>query len=273
MSVSAHQLSVEYVPGAPVVDRVNLEVATYEWLGLIGPNGAGKSSLLKALAGLVPSTGRVELDGAALDSLARRDLARCVSYVPQEPLMPEGMTVAEYVLLGRTPYIPYLGTERHRDLEAAKRAMALLDVRAFSERPLHDLSGGERQRVVLARAMAQEPSILLLDEPTSALDIGHRQTALDVIGAIRDQRPVTIISAMHDLTLAGQYADRLVMIAHGRIVAEGSPRRVLQAETIEEHYDAKVRVLEVEGAVVVIPRPSPSQAAPASGTREGAGGT
>lgn len=259
MSVGARRLTVAYTPGQAVVDAVTVEVATNEWVGLIGPNGAGKSSLLRALAGLIPADGEIELDGTPIATIARRQLSQLVAFVAQEPVMPAGMTVTEYVLLGRTPYLPYLGSESRHDISTALSAMELLELRSRANRMLSDLSGGERQRVSLARALAQEPSILLLDEPTSALDIGHRQTALDLIGAIRAHRPVTIVSAMHDLTLAGQFSDRLVLLSEGRVVAEGDARSVLTEHNIGKYYDAHVRVVEIEDGIVVVPAPARSR--------------
>jgi iron complex transport system ATP-binding protein len=252
MSVTTVSLSVSYDGVRPVVDRVDLEVATNEWLGLLGPNGAGKTSLLKAIAGLVPSQGTVSLDGSDPKELGRNGVARRVAYLPQEPVMPGGMTVSEYVLLGRTPHLPYLGSEGANDLSEAASALEMMELMEFADRPLEDLSGGERQRVVLARALAQQPSIMLLDEPTSALDIGHRQAALEQIGAIRNERAITIISAMHDLTLAGQFADRLVMLSAGKIVAEGSASTVLTVETIARYYHATVKVIALDGGEVAV---------------------
>jgi iron complex transport system ATP-binding protein len=169
------------------------------------------------------------------------------------------MTVAEYVLLGRTPHIGYFGTEGVHDLEAADRALARLDLIHFQSRRLGTLSGGERQRAVLARALAQEAPVLLLDEPTSGLDIGRQQLALELIDSLRREDGLTVLSAMHDLTLAGQYADRLVFVDDGRVVASGRPRDVLVPELIAAHYGAAVRVIRADatdGLVVVPARPS-----------------
>lgn len=253
MSVDATGLSVSY-GSHQVLHDVTIAVASSEWLGLIGPNGAGKSTLLKAFAGLVTGRGTVHLDGRPIDAIGRRALARSLAYVPQEPIMPPGMIVVDYVLLGRTPHVPYLGTEGKDDVLAALRALESLELEAFAHRPVDDLSGGERQRVVLARALAQDPSILLLDEPTSALDIGHQQQALELIGAIRDQRALTVVTAMHDLTLAGQFADRLALIADGHLVADGAVSDVLTATNIQSHYDASVEIIGLpDGGIAVVP--------------------
>ena len=254
MSVLLEAVAVSYPNGPPVVEGLDLSIATNEWVAVIGPNGAGKSTLLKAIAGLVNATGDIALDGTPLDELNRRSTARRVAYVPQEPIMPPGMTVSEYVLLGRTPHLTYLGTESRHDSEIAQEALIMLDVGEFGRRALDGLSGGERQRVVLARALAQEPSILLLDEPTSALDIGHQQRALEQIGDIRRDRPMTILSAMHDLTLAGQFADRLALISGGRIVVDGDAAHVLTETSLATHYGASVEIVALrDGGIAVVP--------------------
>ena len=253
MSVVIDRLSVSYRPGAPVVRELSLDVNAGEWLGLLGPNGAGKSTLLKAIAGLVEHTGSILLRGVDAASLRHRDRARCVAFVPQEPVIPPGMTVTEYVLLGRTPHLPYLGTEGRGDLTVAASALALLNLEPFANRSMSALSGGERRRVVLARAIAQQADILLLDEPTGALDIGQGQNALELIGYLREERPMTIITAMHDLTLAGQFADRLLLMAGGRLVADGPASQVLTAEYIREFYQANVEVVNVNSGVAVLP--------------------
>ncbi len=259
MTVAVRRLSVSYQPGLPVLEDLNLEVATGEWLGLLGPNGAGKSTLLKAIAGLVRHSGTVELLGSDSTSMPRRARARAVAFVPQEPMIPLEMTVTEYVLLGRTPHLSYLGSEGRSDLKSASSALDLLDLGRFAGRKMSELSGGERRRVVLARAIAQEPQILLLDEPTGGLDIGQGQKALGLIGYLRSERPMTIITAMHDLTLAGQFADRLLMMASGRIVVAGSPVHVLTANYIRDFYQADVEVVRVNGGLAIVPFRNGSQ--------------
>jgi iron complex transport system ATP-binding protein len=234
------------------VSRLSLAAETGEWVALIGPNGAGKTSALRALAGLVAFDGEVRLDGRDARGLARRALARLVAFVPQKPETPPELTVAEYVLLGRTPHIPYLGGEGRADHDAARRALRRLELEPFAERSLGSLSGGELQRVVLARALAQEAAILLLDEPTTALDLGRQQLVLDLVDSLR-RDGLTVVSTMHDLTLAGQYADRLVLLDGGRVVAEGRAPEVLSAANVRSHYGAQVRVLEEDGAVFVLP--------------------
>lgn len=231
------------------------QVRPGEWLCLIGPNGAGKSSVLRAVAGLVPYRGTVMVDGASLASRAPRRRAMLVAYVPQTPLMPDDMTGLEYVLLGRNPYIGYFGSETKHDRSLVAEVLQRLDLVEFANRRFGTLSGGERQRLVIARAVAQEAPILLLDEPTSALDIGHQQQALELVDRLRREQGLTVVSAMHDLTLAGLYADRLVLLHQGHVVASGDASHVLRPETLSEFYGVSVSVhREPDGTVVVVPR-------------------
>jgi iron complex transport system ATP-binding protein len=251
--VEASEVSVT-LGAATVVRGVSLALSAGEWMGLIGPNGAGKTTILRALAGLVPFSGEVSLAGRPVASSTRREIARTVSLVPQRPEMPAELTVAEYVLLGRTPHIGTLSGESRADRLCAERAIARLELRPFAARPLGSLSGGERQRVVLARALAQEPRVLLLDEPTSALDLGRGQRALELVDRLRREEGLTVLSAMHDLSLAGQYADRLLLLDRGEVVARGNAREVLCEESIQSHYGATVRVIHEHGNVFVLPR-------------------
>ncbi|TMJ96688.1 MAG: ABC transporter ATP-binding protein [Actinobacteria bacterium] len=236
-----------------VVDRVSAEVARGEWVALIGPNGAGKTTLLRAVMGLVHAEGTISVGGDPVTTLARRELARRVALVPQIPVLPPAMTVAEYVALGRTPYISYLATESRRDLDAVERALGRLELVELADRSLDSLSGGERQRAVLARALVQDAPVLLLDEPTSALDIGHQQQALELLDTLRVEVGLTLVAAMHDLTLAGQYADRVLLVDQGRLVADGSPETVFTEQRLGHHYGASVRVLRHAGGIAVVP--------------------
>jgi iron complex transport system ATP-binding protein len=252
-AIEAHEVSVT-LGGTRAVDRVSLTVEPGEWVALIGPNGAGKTSLLRALAGLIPATGAVRLQGTPEPLRKRREVALAVALVPQLPETPPSLTVAEYVLLGRTPHIGHFGSEGLADRLVAAQAIDRLALTAFISRSLGSLSGGERQRVVLARALAQAAPILLLDEPTSALDLGRQQDALELVDELRRQDGLSVISAMHDLSLAGQYADRLILLDQGRVVRDGSPHEVLTEETIAACYHADVRILHDRGAVFVLPR-------------------
>jgi iron complex transport system ATP-binding protein len=228
--------------GREVVHGVSAEVSSGEWLAVIGPNGAGKSTMLRAAAGLLRHGGTVEIDGVPVSGLSPRARARRVAYAPQVPAMPPGMTVVDYVLLGRTPYLGYLAREGRRDREVAASVLDRLDLGAVTGRQLGALSGGEQQRVVLARALAQQADVLLLDEPTTALDIGHQQQVLELLDRLRLDDGLTVISSLHDLTVAGQYADALLLLVDGRAVATGRPADVLTEATVSTHYGAAVQV-------------------------------
>jgi iron complex transport system ATP-binding protein len=240
--------------GRPVLRQLSLHVPGGSRLGLIGPNGAGKTTLLRAIAGLVPYQGEIRVGDAAGSGLSRRQLARRIAMVPQFPVVPAGITVTEYVLMGRTPHIPTFGTESRGDLDIVASVLDHLDLTALATRRLDALSGGERQRAVLARALAQQAPVLLLDEPTTGLDVGHQQQVLELVDTLRDDLDLTVVSAMHDLTLAGQFADQLVLLDGGRVAAAGPPATVLTEQVIGRHYHASVRVLEDPGGgIVVIP--------------------
>lgn len=249
-------LTVSY-NGTNAVVGFNDLLHSGEWLCLIGPNGAGKSSVLRAAAGLVSYTGSVAINQTEIPAASARWRAQHIAYVPQAPVIPTDMSVYEYVLLGRNPYINYFSSETSHDRDVIDRVLSRLDLVQFSARKLGTLSGGEIQRLVIARALAQEAPVLLLDEPTSALDIGHQQQALELVDGLRREQGLTIISAMHDLTLAGMYADRLVLMHEGHRVAEGTAKQVLKSETLAEFYGVSARVHhEPDGTVVVIPQRS-----------------
>ena len=253
-SIEFRDLGVRYGKRT-VVHAFSESVRSGEWLGLIGPNGAGKSSLLKAMVGVVASSGDVLVDGSSMSLRSRARKAALVAYVPQDPLLPADMSGFEYVLLGRAPYIGYFANESRHDRAMVADVLERLDLGEFADRKLGQLSGGERQRLVIARALATEAPILLLDEPTSALDIGHQQQALELVARLRNDHGLTVISAMHDLTLAGLYSDRLVLLHEGSVVASGAPAHVLRPETLAEFYGVRVTVHhEPDGTVVVIPR-------------------
>jgi iron complex transport system ATP-binding protein len=240
--------------GVPVVDGVDFGLEEGEWLGLIGPNGAGKTTILKAVAGLVRYSGSIRIQGDEVAGLGRRAVARRVALVPQIPVIPPDASVLEYVVLGRTPHLGYAGSPGPRDVVAARSALARLDGAHLLDRRLGTLSGGERQRAVLARAVAQDAPLLLLDEPTSALDVGAQQQVLELVASLRAGAGLTVLSAMHDLTHAGQYADRLLLLDGGREQASGSPHGVLTEELILRHFGASVRIVaDAETGIAVVP--------------------
>jgi iron complex transport system ATP-binding protein len=261
--MSGHVLAVEAVRvtlgRAEVVRGVTHVASAGEWVAVIGPNGAGKTTLLRAVAQLERYEGTVAVDGHRLRELSRRRRAQLVAYVPQDPEFPADMTVGTYVLLGRTPHLGYFGVETASDRRHCAELLERLDLGGLGSRRLATLSGGERQRVVLARALAQDAPVLLLDEPTSALDLGRRVDALELVDSLRRERGLAVVSAMHDLTLAARFADQLLMLAGGTVVAEGAPAAVLKEELLSRHFGGRVRVLQTdEGDLVVVPGRMPA---------------
>jgi len=252
-------LSVE-LGKRPIVTDMRLDVASGGWLCIIGPNGAGKTTLVHAIAGLVPHTGSVRLWGRPFEELGRRERARAVAVVPQLPAIPDGFTVEQYVLLGRTPHLGPLAGEGARDIEAVATALERLDLGWAASRRLDSLSGGELRRAVIGRAIAQEAPLLLLDEPTSGLDIAQQLRVLELVDELRRADGLTIVSTMHDLTLAGRFAHRFALLSGGRLVAEGTRGDVLLPHVIAEHYGARVRVIDdgtLGWAVVPLSGPEP----------------
>lgn len=232
-----------------VVCGVNLDLGTGEWLGVIGPNGAGKSTLLRSMVGLVDHRGTVTLgDG-------RPPGAVDVALVPQSPVLPPGMTVAEYVLLGRTAHLGWLARESRADRQVVSSVLRRLELTEFADRLVATLSGGEAQQVVVARALAQQCPVLLLDEPTSALDMGHQVSVLELVDDLRRTEGLSVLAAMHDLSAAARFADRLALIDHGRIVAQGTPNEVLNADLLSSVYATPLTVQSIDGDLVVLPAP------------------
>jgi iron complex transport system ATP-binding protein len=233
--------------GRRVLGPVSLDVADGEWLGLIGPNGAGKSTLLKSAVASISQRGRVTVDGHP----GRPGLD--IAWMPQRPHLPDEMSVANYVLLGRTPHLGFFGSESAHDIRSVGVALERVELSSFADRELATLSGGEAQRAVLARALAQEAPVLLLDEPTSSLDIAHGLEVLETIDVLRKVNGLTVVTAIHDLTLAGQFANRLVLLAEGDIVADGSPSEVLTERQLQSSYGDGIRVVNDGGGPTVIP--------------------
>jgi iron complex transport system ATP-binding protein len=244
--ISWTDVEVSY-DGRKVLGPVTIDVDDGAWLGLIGPNGAGKTTLLKTAVGVVPHRGSVSFGGRE----PRRGLD--VAWMPQRPHLPDEMGVADYVMLGRTPHLGYLAAESKHDVDTVYLALEKLDLSDFARRPLGTLSGGEAQRAVLARALAQEAPVVLLDEPTASLDVGHAVEVLDVVDDLRRTEGLTVVIAAHDLTLAGRYAERLILISGGSVAADGSPAEVLTEDNLRAHYGAGVRVLDDRDGPIVVP--------------------
>jgi iron complex transport system ATP-binding protein len=237
----AENVTVAY-RGRPALREVSLRARGGELLGLIGPNGAGKTTLLRALDATLPlAAGSVRLDGAELARLAPLERARRIAVVPQGLNLPTGFTVGEVVLMGRNPHLPPFGRETPRDHQAAREAMRRVGVLELAERGATEISGGEQQRVLVARALAQEPRVLLLDEATAHLDLRHQAAIMRLVRALSRQG-LAVVSALHDLNLAALFADRLALLRDGRLLAEGPPAEVLTAELLRAAYGAEVIV-------------------------------
>lgn len=226
-----------------VLEGVDLSIRPGEVLGIIGPNGAGKSTLLRCISGTVePQRGEIRLEGRRLDRLSRIDVARTMSVVPQQTSIVFPFRVLEIVLMGRAPFLGRFEMARAGDIEIARRSMESAECWYLRERPVTDLSGGERRRVMIAKALAQSPRIVLLDEPTSHLDIGHQ---VQILGALRDlnrRQGVTIVATMHDLNLASEFCARLALMDGGKIVAQGGPHELLQPDLIERVYHVRPHI-------------------------------
>lgn len=243
MSVAIRGLSVT-LGGVEVVADLSTEIERGGWLGLIGPNGAGKSTVLRAIVGTVDYRGTIEISGTSSFQIDPRQSARTVAYVPQRPQLPLSMTVRDYVMLGRTPYLSLFANETRHDLRIVDGVLERLELSRLSARALGEVSGGEAQRAVLGRALVQEAPILILDEPTTGLDLGHQEQVLELTDDLRHERNLTVVCAMHDLTVAAQFCDKLTLIDRGRVVVSGSKREVLTLERISAHFGASVTIID-----------------------------
>lgn len=243
--ISVQDLSYEYRPGEPVVRNVHLSASQGEFSCLLGPNGSGKTTLLRCLMGaLEPKGGSVLVGGRPVSSYSRLELARLVAYVPQFPSSTFAFPVRELVLMGRFAHAGILGIPAEQDLSVANLAMQMTDTLPLAERLLDELSGGEAQRVMIARALAQQPAILLLDEPTSHLDLRSQASIHRMMQRLAHDWPMVVMSASHDINLAARFADHLILMKQGCIVASGTPREVIQRETLEETYGTKIELVE-----------------------------
>jgi iron complex transport system ATP-binding protein len=239
-----------------VLANVSVAAAAGELVAVLGPNGSGKTTLLRVLAGLVPpTTGVVRLDGRPLGDLTRRDIARRLALVPQDPRVDFPFTALEVALMGRAPHQQGLGLPSAHDLAIARGALAHVDAEALAGRVIEHLSGGERQRVFVARALAQEPGVLLLDEPTTHLDLRHQLATHEVLRHLCRDRGLACVSVVHDLNLALTYADRVVVLAGGRVAAAGPPAEALTPARIADVFGVRVSTVThpVHGTCVLVP--------------------
>ena len=224
-----------------VLQDVSFRVEKGEFVGVIGPNGSGKTTLLKILYRLLsPQKGEILFELVPMRKMDRNDIAKRVAVVAQETQLLFPFSVLETVLMGRSPYLGHLMFESEKDLEIAKKAMEWTKVLPFSERPMDELSGGERKRVFIARALAQEPEVILLDEPTANLDIHHQIDFLDLILTLNRERGLTMVMASHDMNIASEFCDRLILLQDGRIYKMGTPQEVITKENIKSVFGCEV---------------------------------
>jgi iron complex transport system ATP-binding protein len=256
----SHTLAVEGVTlgygDRIVADGIDLVVPPGRVTAIVGANACGKSTLLRAMARLLaPRAGRVVLDGKDLHRLPTRQVARTLGLLPQSPLAPEGLVVADLVARGRHPHQGFLTRWTTADEEAVAEALRLTDIAGLADRPVDELSGGQRQRAWIAMALAQQTDVLLLDEPTTFLDITHQVEVLDLLTDLNRERGTTVVMVLHDLHLAARYADHLVTVAGGRVHASGAPAEVLTADVVREVFGLDCRVVPdpVSGAPMVLP--------------------
>ena len=260
MNLTATAVTASYGPRI-VLRECTFRIGSGDVVAVVGPNGAGKSTLLRVLAGLLrPSAGTVALDGQDLSTLSRSAVARSIAVVPQifDTLFP--FTVREVVALGRTARLGAFGRASADDVAAVDRAIDELELGALASRRIDRLSGGERQRAVLAMALAQETAVLLLDEPTVHLDPGHQLATLELLGELATRRQLAVCAVLHDLNLASAFASRIVAIADGRIVREGTPLEVIHPDLVKAVFGNGLEVVARDGHPAVLPRlPIPSR--------------
>jgi iron complex transport system ATP-binding protein len=252
--VHVENLTLAYGADEPVVTRLSLEVPQGRMTAIVGPNGSGKSTLLRGMSRLLkPQSGRVLLDGKDIHQLPVRELARQLGVLPQGPVTPEGITATELVSRGRHPHRGMFARLSSEDQHAIDEALAAVELTDLRDRPVDQLSGGQRQRVWIAMVLAQGTQHLLLDEPTTYLDLAHAVDVMNVVHAAAHASGRTVVTVLHDLTLAAQYADNLVVMGGGEIAAQGRPVEVLSEELLAEVFGLRATVVEVGGAPVVVP--------------------
>ena len=240
-AIRVHQLSCSY-RRTTVLRELTFEVARGECFIVIGPNGSGKTTLIKALAGLLPASGSILLQERPLRRHRKSDLARRMAYVAQTGVDDSPFTVREVVLMGRTPYLGVLGVESQRDIEIARQAIEFTGLSNLSDRRIGSLSGGERQRSYIARAICQQPELILLDEPTAALDLAHQIRIMDLMATLKNERGTTVVMVSHDINLAAMYADRLLLLVDGRMAVCGPPAQVIDERTLAKAYGCRILV-------------------------------
>ncbi|MDP6045966.1 MAG: ABC transporter ATP-binding protein [Phycisphaerae bacterium] len=251
--LTASGVKFAYRPGQNVLDGVDLVASAGRVVCVLGSNGSGKTTLLGCLLGQHrPGAGSIELDGRAIDSYSPRRRARLMAYVPQQPDAAFAFTAAEIVLAGRLSHTGILGLTTRQDQEIGRAAMEMTGTLDFADRMLDELSGGEAQCVMVARALAQQPSVMLLDEPTSHLDIANQLKIYRMMRRLADDWQMAVICVSHDINLAARFADELVLMRHGRVVAGGSVEQVIDREILAETYGVQIDLIESPGSTIPI---------------------
>lgn len=242
-----------------VINNINMKINRGEIVSIVGPNGAGKTTLLKLMGGLLkPTNGRVEAWEIEIGLLTPKEKARLISVVPQNPRLPEGMRLIDFVMLGRNPHLHLMEWEGKEDLTKAIHSMKLTETDQLADRLLGEVSGGELQRAMIAMAITQDTPIMLLDEPTSNLDLAHQSKIMHLITETHNQHHGITVIAIHDLTLAAQYSSRMVLVSEGTIYADGTPEQVMTAPIISKVYGTEVEVIShpVSGTPVILTTPN-----------------
>ena len=230
---------------ALVLKNISFQVPQRDFFIIIGPNGSGKTTLMKVISGILkPQNGELKILNRPIDQYHRKALAKTIAFVPQMTFADFPFTVTEIVLMGRSPYLGILGLEQENDLEVANQAIAFTDLGNLAHRKLDQLSGGEQQRVFIARAICQEPDIILLDEPTASLDLAYQVRIMDLMEKLKTEKGITVVMVSHDVNLAAMYADHLMLLHKGQVVCQGLPDEVLTYKTLEETYGCTLLVDE-----------------------------
>lgn len=265
-AIQLHQVTAGYRE-QPVLENLSLKIAAGDMVGILGPNGAGKSTLFSVLSGLLrPTTGTVKLNGCDVHSMPPAERARTIAVVPQELDVPVPYTVEEIVMMGRTSAIGRFSSPTAEDRQRVERALVYTDVADIRRRPLNELSGGERQRAIVAMVLAQDPRIILMDEATSHLDLNHRLEIMQLVERLNRDDGVTVLMISHDLQIAAEFSRRLILLDHGKVVADGTPAGVLTEEMLRRVYHCDVRVHQDPHSGGISILAAPRLPAPGSGS-------